>query len=84
MHRDRERVRAAAREALGMYLIAPAYLDMFAQAGFAIPEKITKVSVPAGANLLEDEARRVRHATFISPGRVAGLCPARGGGALAP
>ena len=34
---DREAVRAAAREALGMYLIAPAYTDMFRQAGFAIP-----------------------------------------------
>jgi alkanesulfonate monooxygenase SsuD/methylene tetrahydromethanopterin reductase-like flavin-dependent oxidoreductase (luciferase family) len=38
VHRDRARVRAAAREALGMYLIAPAYADMFARAGFAIPD----------------------------------------------
>jgi alkanesulfonate monooxygenase SsuD/methylene tetrahydromethanopterin reductase-like flavin-dependent oxidoreductase (luciferase family) len=32
VHRDRARVRAAAREALGMYLIAPAYAEMFAAA----------------------------------------------------
>jgi F420-dependent oxidoreductase-like protein len=37
MCEDRDAVRAAAREALGMYLIAPAYADMFRQAGFAIP-----------------------------------------------
>jgi alkanesulfonate monooxygenase SsuD/methylene tetrahydromethanopterin reductase-like flavin-dependent oxidoreductase (luciferase family) len=34
---DREAVFAAAREALGMYLIAPAYAAMFDAAGFAIP-----------------------------------------------
>ncbi|MEX2207974.1 MAG: LLM class flavin-dependent oxidoreductase [Myxococcota bacterium] len=37
MSDDREAVRAAARKELGMYLIAPAYADMFRQAGFAIP-----------------------------------------------
>jgi probable F420-dependent oxidoreductase len=37
VHRDRARVRAAAREALGPYLTAPAYVEMFAAAGFAIP-----------------------------------------------
>lgn len=37
MSEDRNAVRAAAREALGMYLIAPAYADMFRLAGFAIP-----------------------------------------------
>jgi alkanesulfonate monooxygenase SsuD/methylene tetrahydromethanopterin reductase-like flavin-dependent oxidoreductase (luciferase family) len=35
---DGAAVRAAARAALGMYLIAPAYLEMFRLAGFPIPE----------------------------------------------
>lgn len=34
---DREAAFAAAREALGMYLIAPAYVAMFEAAGFSIP-----------------------------------------------
>jgi alkanesulfonate monooxygenase SsuD/methylene tetrahydromethanopterin reductase-like flavin-dependent oxidoreductase (luciferase family) len=38
VHRDRARVRAAAREALGLYLTAPAYVEMFRAAGFAIPD----------------------------------------------
>jgi probable F420-dependent oxidoreductase len=38
VHRDRARVRAAAREALGMYLVAPAYVEMFAAAGWKIPD----------------------------------------------
>ncbi|MFI5316180.1 MAG: LLM class flavin-dependent oxidoreductase [Myxococcota bacterium] len=35
---DGAAVRAAARAALGMYLIAPAYVEMFKAAGFAIPD----------------------------------------------
>jgi len=38
---DGAAVRAAARAALGMYLIAPAYVEMFALAGFAIgPDRV--------------------------------------------
>jgi probable F420-dependent oxidoreductase len=35
---DGAAVRAAARAALGMYLVAPAYAEMFRAAGFAIPD----------------------------------------------
>jgi alkanesulfonate monooxygenase SsuD/methylene tetrahydromethanopterin reductase-like flavin-dependent oxidoreductase (luciferase family) len=35
---DGDAVRATAREALGMYLVAPAYVQMFQSAGFAIPD----------------------------------------------
>jgi alkanesulfonate monooxygenase SsuD/methylene tetrahydromethanopterin reductase-like flavin-dependent oxidoreductase (luciferase family) len=35
---DGAAVRAAGRAALGMYLIAPAYVEMFESAGFAIPD----------------------------------------------
>jgi probable F420-dependent oxidoreductase len=35
---DGAAVRAAARAALGMYLLAPAYVEMFEAAGFAIPD----------------------------------------------
>ena len=35
---DGAAVREAARAALGMYLIAPAYVEMFKAAGFAVPE----------------------------------------------
>lgn len=35
---DGAAVRAAGRAALGMYLIAPAYVEMFQAAGFAIPD----------------------------------------------
>jgi alkanesulfonate monooxygenase SsuD/methylene tetrahydromethanopterin reductase-like flavin-dependent oxidoreductase (luciferase family) len=66
---DGAAVRAAGRAALGMYLIAPAYVEMFQAAGFAIPEDrvppdalIDSLFVWGTAAQIADRLRAIRRA----------------------
>jgi len=66
---DGAAVRAAARAALGMYLIAPAYVEMFQAAGFAIPDSrvppdslIDSLFVWGSAAQIADRLRAIRRA----------------------
>ncbi len=66
---DGAAVRAAGRAALGMYLAAPAYLDMFETAGFKIPESrvppdelIDALFVWGTAPQIADRLRAIRRA----------------------
>jgi probable F420-dependent oxidoreductase len=66
---DGAAVRAAARAALGMYLIAPAYLEMFRLAGFSVPESrvppdalIDALFVWGSPQQIADRLRAIRRA----------------------
>lgn len=66
---DGAAVRAAARAALGMYLIAPAYVEMFRAAGFEIPADrvppdalIDSLFVWGSAAQIADRLRAIRRA----------------------